>query len=54
MKQFLLSLSYIVAGIGCFYIFSGKINIYSIFILAIGFCGIVFDLYRKRQITEGA
>lgn len=49
MLKFLVPSCYIVAGIGCFFIFSGKVNIYSVLILMIGLSGILVDLLHLRK-----
>ncbi|SOC37381.1 hypothetical protein [Ureibacillus acetophenoni] len=55
MLKFLIPISYIVAGIGCFYIFSGKVNVYSILILMIGLFGILVDLLKiKKNAKKGS
>lgn len=49
MKQCLtVSVSYLVAGIGSYYIFSGEVNFYSIVILLLGLSGILSDVFDKK------
>lgn len=54
MKRALVSsISYLTAGVGCFYLFSGHISFASLIILALGIIGILYDVfYLQKSKTE--
>jgi len=53
LKRFLAAaFSYFSTGVGGYYTFSGDVNSYSLTILAVGLCGILYDLFHRKVHTE--
>nr|WP_198044803.1 hypothetical protein [Lysinibacillus timonensis] len=48
MKRFLvIAVSYVIIGIGAYYILSGSSTFYGGIIFAVGICGVIFDIFQS-------
>lgn len=53
MKRVLsVAVSYLTTGVGCYYIFTGTVNIYSLIILVAGILGVLIDVFGNKLRTS--